>query len=100
MNGYRVSPEFDPIAAADVAAAHQEAPRIGGALAGAAYARLVGESDQLFQRITQASTPVQIVFTLSPRPYCGADELITSIRRDRILEITTASPANVTDLIP
>ena len=52
-----VSLLFDPVAAAEVAAAHQEAPRVGGPLAHAAYDRLVSESDHLFTLITQARPP-------------------------------------------
>jgi hypothetical protein len=77
--------------AADVAAAHQEAPRIGGAIARAAYAQLAKESDRLFRLITQARRPVRVFFTLSTTPYDDADDLITSIRRDGVLEVTAAA---------
>src|SRR5258708_39237393 len=82
---------LDPIAAAAVAAAHQEAPRVGGAIAEAAYTRLVNETDRIFLLITHAPQPVRIFFTLSTTPYDDADELITSVRRDRVLEVSTAA---------
>jgi hypothetical protein len=81
----------DLTAATGVAAAHREAPRIGGAEARAAYARLVAETDRIFTRITSGPRPVQVFFTLSTAPYDGADELILSIRRDRVVEITAAA---------
>jgi hypothetical protein len=90
-DGYDVAPALDPVAAAEVAVAHQEAPRVGGALAHAAYAQLVSESDQLFTLITQARRPVQIFFTMSTTPYSDADELITSIQRDHVLEVAAAA---------
>jgi hypothetical protein len=55
MNIDDVSLTFDPIVAAEVAAAHQEAPKVGGALACGAYARLVSESDRLYKLITEHS---------------------------------------------
>jgi hypothetical protein len=82
---------FDPIAAAEVAAAHQEAPRVGGPLAHAAYARLVSESDHLFTLLTQARPPTRVAFSLCPSPYCSSDELITSITQDRVLEVTSVA---------
>jgi hypothetical protein len=91
MNGYDISLTVDPIAAAEVAAAHRAAPRMGGALAQAAYGQLSRESDRLFELVTEAHRPVRIFFTLSTWPYCDAGELITSIRRDRVLEVTTVA---------
>jgi hypothetical protein len=91
MNGYEVSLAVNPIAAAEVAAAHQGAPRMGGPFALGAYCQLSRESDRLFKRVTEARRPVRIFFTMSTRPYCDADELITSIRRDRVLEVTTVA---------
>ena len=89
----QVLPELDPAAAAEVAAAHQEAPAVGGALARAAYAQLISETDQIFMRLTQAPRSVRIFFTTCAMPYRDADELITSITRDRVVEITTATQA-------
>jgi hypothetical protein len=80
-----------PIAAAEVAAAHDEAPRIGGPLAHAAYARLVSESDHLFTLITQALRPTRVFFSRCTMPYRDADELIASITRDRVLEVTAVA---------
>jgi hypothetical protein len=82
---------FDWTAAAEVAAAHHEAPRVGGPLAYAAYARLVSESDHLFMLITRARPPTQVCFSRCPSPYCSSDELITSITQDRVLEVTTVA---------
>jgi hypothetical protein len=86
-----LAPALDPVAAAEVAAAHREAPRVGGAIARAAYAQLARETDRLFSLITQARQPVRISFTMSTTPYDDADELITSIQRDRVLEVTSAA---------
>lgn len=82
---------FDPIAAAEVAAAHLEAPRVGGPLAYAAYARLVSESDHLFTLITQARPPTRVCFSLCSSPYRNSNELITSITQDRLLEVTAVA---------
>jgi hypothetical protein len=79
------------MAAARVAAAHQDAPPIGDALARAAYAQLVIESDRWFRHITSARRGVQVCFTACPAPYSGAAELIESVRRDRRLELATAA---------
>jgi hypothetical protein len=82
---------FDPVAAAEVAAAHQEAPRVGGPLARAAYAQLVSESDHLFTLITRARPPTRVFFSMCTTPYGDADELITSITQDRVLEVTAVA---------
>jgi hypothetical protein len=89
MNGYDMSLLVDPVVAADVAAAHESAPRMGDPFALAAYGQLSRESDRLFEFVTEARRPVRIFFTTSTWPYRDADELITSIRRDRVLEVTT-----------
>ena len=91
MNGYNTALVVDPIAAAEVAAAHQGSPRMGGPLARAAYCQLSRESDRLFELVTGARRPVRIFFTMSAWPYRDADELITSVRRDRVLEVTTVA---------
>jgi hypothetical protein len=91
MNDYDVSFAVDPMAAAEVAAAHLDAPRLGGRFDQAAYDQLSCESDRLFELLTGALRPVQIFFTTSAWPYCDADELITSVRRDRVLEVTTVA---------
>jgi hypothetical protein len=64
---------------------------MGDALARAAYAQLVAESDRLYRRITSARRRIRICFTMCPRPYSGAEELITSIRRDRVVEVVAAA---------
>jgi hypothetical protein len=86
-----LAPDLDPVAAAAVAVAHQDAPRVGGAIAEAAYNWLVRETDRIFLLITQAPRPVRIFFTMCTTPYDDADELITSVRRDRVLEVSTAA---------
>ncbi len=82
---------FDPIAAAEVAEAHRDAPRVGGGLTRTAYSVLVRETDGLFELMTQAHKPISVFFTMCTEPYADADELIRSIRCDRRLEITTAA---------
>lgn len=77
---------LDPLAAREVAEAHDIAPRTGGPRCDAAYARLVDETDRLFRRLT-----VDIVFTMLEHPYGSADELIRSVRYDRVLEVTSVA---------
>jgi hypothetical protein len=79
--------------ATEIAAAHRDAPRTGGPLARAAYAQLIRESDRLFRFITEPGRRdrVRIAFTTCSTPYDSAAELITSVRRDRVLEVTTAA---------
>jgi hypothetical protein len=91
VNAHRLPAVLDPIAAREVADAHHDAPRTGGSGGDAAYAQLVDETERLFRLLTTGPTPVDIVFTLSERPYDDADELIRSVRRDRILEVTSAT---------
>ena len=93
LRGRRGRPEVDPVVATQIAAAHIEASRVGDALTRAAYARLVSESDQLFRLVTDRdrSDPIEIFFTTCAVPYGDAAELITSVRRDRVLEVTTAA---------
>jgi hypothetical protein len=93
--GHDLPVELDPMVAtevaAEVAAALQHAPRVGGADARAAYAQLVSETDRIFGAMTQGPRPIRVAFTRYRTPYDTADELITSIRRDRAVEITTAA---------
>jgi hypothetical protein len=93
LRGRRGRPEVDPVVATQIAAAHIEASRVGDDLTRAAYARLVGESDRLFRLVTDRhlSDPIKIFFTTCAVPYDNAAELITSVRRDRMLEVTTAA---------
>jgi hypothetical protein len=77
--------------AAVVAAAHQEAPRIGNGEARAAYTTLMAESDRLFQQMTSGRRAVRVAFTKCRVPYSDAQELITSINRDRMVEIISAA---------
>jgi hypothetical protein len=73
-------------AARDVADAHCAAPRRGGPTSDAAYARLVRETDRLY-----AALAVDVVFTRSAQPYDTAEELIRSLRQDRLLEVTSVA---------
>ena len=83
----------DPMLACEVAAAYLDAPRRRDPLTEAAYAELVTESDRLFRRITSTALPhsVRVAFTACPAPYHDADELIDSVRVDRVLEVTTVA---------
>jgi hypothetical protein len=81
----------NPIAARAVADAHQAASRTSGPACHAAYARLVEETDRLFGLLTTNRARVDIVFTMSERPYDDAGELIRSVRHDRVLEVTSAA---------
>jgi hypothetical protein len=83
----------DPVAARDVAAAYADAPNKRAPLAAAAYAQLVTESDQLFGHLTAPGRPerVHIAFTTCAAPYVDAHELISSVRHDRLLEVTTVA---------
>jgi hypothetical protein len=74
---------LDPVAAGEVAEAHHAASRTGGPVCDAAYAQLVDETDRLFGLL-----PVDVVFTMSQRPYDSAEEMIRSVRGDRLLEVT------------
>lgn len=86
MNGH-----VDPAAALEVAAAYVGTPNRPCLLVAAAYAQLVIESDQLLRRLTSPDRPdrVHIVFTTCRTPYVDAHELISSVRHDRLLEVTT-----------
>lgn len=81
------------VAARDVAAAYADAPNKRAPLAAAAYAQLVTESDQLFGHLTAPGRPerVHIAFTTCAAPYVDAHELISSVRHDRLLEVTTVA---------
>jgi len=82
----------DPAVAAEIASAYGETPETGSRLSRAAYAQLARESDRLFRAITapDGRCPVRIVFTKGSVPYACARELITSVRRDRVLEVVTS----------
>jgi len=85
----------DPAAARAVAAAYLNTRSSRDALVGAAFARLVTESDELFRRLTSPDRPdrVHIAFTTCPSPYADADELSHSVNDDRVLEVTTVAAA-------
>jgi hypothetical protein len=88
-----VNVQVDPAAAREVAAAYTDAPITEDPLVTAAYDRLVAESDLLFRELTSPDRPdrVEIAFTTCSAPYADARELITSVRDDRVLEITTVA---------
>jgi hypothetical protein len=88
-----VKVRVDPAAARDVAAAYAEARTTRDPLVTAAYARLVAESDRLFRHLTAPDRPdrVRIVFTTTPDPYADAEELISSVRHERLLEVSTVA---------
>ena len=88
MNGL-----VDPAAASAVAAAYVDTPSSRDPLVAAAYAQLVTESDRLFRHLTSPDRPdrVHIAFTTCPTPYADAPELISSVRHDRLLEVTTVA---------
>jgi hypothetical protein len=83
----------DPVAAHEVAAAYLEVPGRRDPLTVAAYARLVAESDRLFQQVTSPGQPdaVRVVFTTCLTPYDDAHELIRSVRDDLLLEVSTVA---------
>jgi hypothetical protein len=83
----------DPAAARDVAAAYAATPSSREPLVAAAYARLATESDRLFRHLTAPDRPdrVHIAFTTCPAPYADSRELISSVRHDRRLEVTTVA---------
>src|SRR5688500_3085969 len=84
----------DPAVAHQVAAASlASAPARRDPLVGAAYARLVSESDRLFHEMTDPGHPeaVRVRFTRCPEPYRDADELIAAVREARLLEVTTVA---------
>ena len=83
----------DPAAAREVAAAYVDARTRRDAPTHAAYKQLVTESDRLLRRITSPSRadPVRVRFTTCSQPYRDAQELIDSVRYDRLLEVTTVA---------
>ena len=82
----------DAAVAAEIASAYLDAPSGRAPIVEAAYARLAMETDRLFAAITWPSRPdaVRVRFSTCARPYDTADELIASVRGDRLLEITAA----------
>jgi hypothetical protein len=83
----------NPVLAREVAAAYLDAPSRRDPLTAAAYARLITESNRLFELITSLDRPhaVRVVFTNCPTPYRDAQELIDSVTTDRILEVDTVA---------
>jgi hypothetical protein len=88
-----VDRRVDPALAHEVAAAYLDAPTRRDPLTAAAYARLVTESNRLFELITSPDRPdpVRVFFTTCPMPYRYAQELIASVTDDRILEVATVA---------
>jgi hypothetical protein len=83
----------DPRMAEEVAAAYLDAPSRRDRTVAAAYAALVTETDRLLSRITSPARPgsVRVAFTACPAPYLDAEELIDSVRSDRVLEVITVA---------
>ena len=83
----------DPAAAREVADAYADTPTSRSPIVVAAYTQLVTQSDQLFRRLTSPDglRRVHIEFTTCPAPYADARELISSVRHDRLLEVTTVA---------
>ena len=83
----------NPDAAAEVAFAHLDAPRVGDARARASYAQLVRESDRLFRYITELDRPGACACSSRrARPRTTVPrELVTSVRCDRMLEVSTVA---------
>lgn len=78
--------------AVEIASAYLETPIVGSALVGSAYAQLAIESDRLFAAITSPARPdsIRVRFSTCAQPYDTAEELIASVRDDRLLEVTAA----------
>lgn len=83
----------DEDTAHEVAAAYLDAPQRLSAEVRVAYATLERETDRLFAALCTAgrTAGVRVEFTRCTTPYDDADELITSIRTDRLLEVVTAA---------
>lgn len=79
--------------AREVAAAYLDGPSILSAMLVASYAALARESDTLFAAITSAGRPdpMRVMFTRCMAPYKNSNELIASVRSDRLLEVTVAA---------
>lgn len=77
----------------EVAAGYLDGPSTPGAALMASYQQLALETDRFFAALTSTSRrdPVQVGFTKSEAPYDSAQDLITSVSRDRLLEVTVAA---------
>jgi hypothetical protein len=93
MSATTVVGHVDPAAARAVAVAYADTPTTCDPFVAAAYARLVTESDRLFRQLTAPDRPgrVCIAFTTCQAPYADADELISSVRHDRLLEVASVA---------
>jgi hypothetical protein len=82
----------EPVAI-EVAAVYLDSPPRRSPVVEAAYERLAIESDRLYAAITAPGRPgsVRIRFSSCRMPYASAAELIASVRRDRLLELTAAA---------
>jgi hypothetical protein len=83
----------DHAVAHEVAAAYLDGTDRHDEVTVAAFDALVTEADQLFRWITDPSRPnaVQVCFTRLENPYRDADELISSVTKFRLLEISTVA---------
>ena len=81
----------DPRTAGEIAFAYLDGPERPSHLVRAAYAQLGYESDALFVAITrERARPIRVRFTRCAAPYGNAEELVASVTRDRLLEVTAA----------
>ena len=83
----------DPAIAAEVAAAYVDGPEVLSPFVVASYAQLATESDRLFAALTDPGAPgsVRVRFSRCAAPYGSSEELITSVRSDRVLEVSVAA---------
>ncbi len=82
----------EPVAA-EVAAAYLDSATVRSPIVEAAYGQLAIETDRLFAAITAPVGPgsMRVQFSSCTTPYDSADELIASVRGDRLLEVTAAA---------
>ncbi len=85
--------QVDELVAVEIAAAYLGSAIVRSPVVGAAFEQLAVETDHLYAAITSQDRPgaVRVRFSTCATPYDDAEELITSVRGDRLLEITTAS---------
>jgi hypothetical protein len=83
----------DPDLAHEVAEAYLAGPTNPTGPLLSSYEQLAREADQLFAAITSTARrkPMRVVFTKDEMPYQDAQELIASVRRDRLLEVTVVA---------
>jgi hypothetical protein len=79
--------------AREIASAYFESSNVPSSLARAAYAQLTLETDRIFAAMTAPDRPdrVRVRFTRCAVPYMSAEELMTSVNVDKLLEVTAAA---------